>query len=120
MDFIWDISQESRIHGAASEARRATSKADAVVQEYARLQRRLERLSLATQAMWELLRDNSGLTEEDLQTKILEVDLRDGRTDGKMQSQITDCPNCGAKTNSKRTLCVMCGAPLPVAHSFEV
>ncbi len=120
MDFIWDLHQESRINRLSTEADRASSKADAVVNDYARLQRRVERLALATQAMWELLRDHSSLTEEQLQTKILEVDLRDGKTDGKIKTQITDCPSCKARTNSKRTLCVMCGAPLPVAHSFEV
>ena len=91
-----------------------------MVSEFARLQRRLDRLSLGCQAMWELLRDRAGITEEELAQKILEVDLRDGKTDGRMSTQITDCPKCGANTNSKRTVCVMCGAPLPVSHSFEV
>lgn len=47
-------------------------------------------------------------------------DLRDGTTDGRMQTQITDCPQCLARTNSKRSSCVMCGAPLAVKQRFEV
>lgn len=120
MDFIWDLHQEGRINNTQQEARAAGAKADAVVAEFGRMQRRLDRLSLATQAMWELLRDRAGITEEELKTKILEVDLRDGMTDGRMSTQITDCPKCGAKTNSKRATCVMCGAPLDLRHSFEV
>lgn len=120
MDFIWDLHQDGRIQDAQQEARVAGSKADAVVSEFARMHRRLDRLALASQAMWELLRDRAGITEEELKAKILEVDLRDGTTDGRMSTQITDCPKCGAKTNSKRATCVMCGAPLEVRHLFEV
>ena len=120
MNFIWDLHQDSRIGQASNEARQASNKADAVVSEFARLQRRIDRLSLAAQAMWELLRDRSGVTEDELQTKILEIDLRDGLTNGRMQTQITDCPQCQAKTNSKRSTCVICGAPLTKGHSFEV
>lgn len=120
MNFIWDIHQDGQIDRAQSEAREAGSKADAVVIEFSRIQRRLDRLSLGCQAMWELLRDRSLVTEEELKMKILEVDLRDGTTDGRMSTQITDCPKCGAKTNSKRATCVMCGAPLEVRHAFEV
>lgn len=116
MDFIWDLHQDGRIQDAQQEARVA----DAVVSEFARMHRRLDRLALASQAMWELLRDRAGITEEELKAKILEVDLRDGTTDGRMSTQITDCPKCVAKTNSKRATCVMCGAPLEVRHSFEV
>lgn len=120
MDFIWDIHQDGRIADTQRQAQEAGNKADAVVSEFARMQRRIDRLSLGCQAMWELLRDRLGVTEEELTTKMLEVDLRDGSTDGKMSTQITDCPKCGAKTNSKRATCVMCGAPLEVKHRFEV
>jgi len=71
--------------------------------------------------MWELLRDREGVQEEEeLVTKILEVNLRDGTTDGRMGTEIADCPKCGEKTNSKRATCVMCGVPLPVEHAVEV
>ncbi len=120
MDFLWDIHQQGQISSANQAADRAENKADAVVADLARSQRRIERLALCCQAMWELLRDKYGLNEEELQTRILEIDLRDGMTDGKMRMQIVDCPNCGAKTNTKRSLCVICGAPLPLKHTFEV
>jgi hypothetical protein len=62
MDFIWDLHQDGRIQDAQQEARVAGSKADAVVSEFARMQRRLDRLSLGCQAMWELLRERAGIT----------------------------------------------------------
>jgi len=120
MDFVWDVYQDGRINHAEQEARVAGSKADAVVAEFGRFQRRIDRLSLACQSMWELLRDRCGITEEELAAKILEIDLRDGSKDGKMGTQTFNCAKCGAKTNSKRASCVMCGEPLPTGQTFEV
>lgn len=120
MDLLWDLHQQGQISSANQTADRAVNKAENAVAELSRLQRRIERLSLCCQAMWEVLRDKHGLTEEELQNRILEIDLRDGATDGKMRTQIVDCPSCGSKTNTKRSLCVICGAPLPSKHSFEV
>jgi hypothetical protein len=84
------------------------------------LERRVNRLSLLCQSMWELLRERAEFTDDQLATKVLEVDLRDGRTDGRMSTQISNCPSCGRKTNSRRSTCVICGAELPKAHPFEV
>src|SRR3954452_18588747 len=83
------------------------------------LERRVNRLSLLCQSMWELLRERAEFTDDQLAAKVLEVDLRDGTNDGRMATQITNCPSCGRKTNSKRSSCVICGAELPKAHSFE-
>jgi hypothetical protein len=84
------------------------------------LGRRIDRLSLACQAMWELLRDKAGVTEDELRDKILEVDLRDGSTDGKMASFIVECPHCKARTNSRRPTCIICGLEIPRKHQLEV
>jgi hypothetical protein len=84
------------------------------------LERRLNRLSLLCQSMWELLRERAEFSDEQLAAKVLEVDLRDGRNDNRIDTQISDCPSCGRKTNSKRSTCIICGAELPKAHPFEV
>ncbi len=120
MDLLWDPHQQGQISCANQTADRAANKAESAAAELSRLQRRIERLSLCCQAMWELLREKHGLTEDELQSRILEIDLRDSTTDGKMRMQIVDCPSCGSKTNTKRSLCVICGAPLPLKHTFEV
>lgn len=80
---------------------------------------RLERLQLACQAMWELIRDRTQLTEQDLENKILEIDVRDGKIDGQISTQALECHACGRPTNSKRATCVICGAPLNRQHKFE-
>lgn len=116
---IWEAYQQTKIAGAERTAERAMSKADRYASDIADLRRQLERLSLACQAMWELLRDRSDLTEEDIDSKILEIDARDGSIDGRIGAQLTNCTSCGRPTNSKRGSCVMCGAPLKRQHQFE-
>ena len=90
-----------------------------LAQEVRELERRNDRMSLASQALWELLRERTDLTEEDLQAKILEVDLRDGVEDGKMSKRVSECPQCQRPTNSKRSHCVYCGAVLEKPNAFE-
>ncbi len=117
---IWELQQQSKIASAEEKAQRAMSKADRYAQEIAALKRHTERLSLACQAMWELVRERTGLTEEEIEVKILEIDARDGRIDRKIATRHLACPSCGKPTNSKRTICVLCGAPLTRDHQFEV
>jgi hypothetical protein len=116
---LWEAYQQTRIAGAERAAESAESKVDRYARKTDELQRHVERLSLACQAMWELLRECSDLNEEDLENKILEVDGRDGCVDGKIGLQMLDCPACGRKTNSKRNSCIMCGAPIKRPSQFD-
>jgi hypothetical protein len=116
---IWEAYQQTKIAGAERTADRAMSKADRYAADIADISRKVDRLSLACQAMWELLRDRSELTEDDIEAKILEIDGRDGRVDGKIATKLVDCATCGRPTNSRRGSCVMCGAPLKRDHQFE-
>jgi len=115
---IWDLYQQKGINEARSTATSASHKVDRQKEQLNDLLRHIDRLSLASQAMWELLRDYSDLTEEHLEAKMLEIDGRDGKVDGKMSATTFDCPHCGRPTNSRRDNCVMCGAPLPRQHKF--
>ncbi len=115
---LWETYQQSRIAGAEQAAESAEARADRYARKLDEVQRHVERLSLACQAMWELLREVSDLTEEELEKKILEVDGRDGCVDGKIGVQPVDCPACGRKTSSKRSSCVMCGAPIKRPYPF--
>ena len=70
-----------------------------------------ERLYLVVQAMWELLKDKAGLTDADLDAKVHEIDMRDGRLDGQDSTQ-TDpltCRQCGRTILSGQAQCSWCG-----------
>ena len=71
----------------------------------------VEKLFMITQALWTLLQEQHGYSDEDLIQRIQEIDLQDGRLDGKVaRSKIRpDCPQCGRKLMGKRPVCLYCG-----------
>jgi len=79
----------------------------------------IERLRLASQAMWELLRDKHGLTDTDIEDKIQEIDLRDGVDDDQMTITMIACPACGKQGRSYRRVCLYCGASIPKPEVFS-
>jgi hypothetical protein len=80
---------------------------------------RLARTTLACQALWELVRERAGITEEELLMKMDEIDLRDGVKDGKMTATTIVCRCCARKVNTKSSRCMYCGAELVKPHVFQ-
>ncbi len=121
MDIFIDTHQYRQINAAKSVAEAAKSNAERQADKIRQLERQLNKTSLASQAMWELFREVTGLTDERILAKMEEIDLRDGQRDGTIGVQILDCPGCGRKTNSRRHTCVFCGADTAGSgdHVFE-
>lgn len=116
---MWDLLQHFQIESAREEAHDATSAAYIQGSRIDALEAQVERLTLASQAMWELLRDHSGLTEGQLYSKILEIDGRDGAVDGAISSEVITCPHCNQKTNTHKLRCVYCRKPVKPKHQFK-
>ena len=58
----------------------------------------IERQMIISEAIWELLKEKVGLTDEDLVKKVREIDLRDGVLDGRVKPEPPiACPKCGKK-----------------------
>lgn len=83
------------------------------------LESQLDRLHLITQGLWELVQTKTGLTDEELLAKIEEVDLRDGRLDGKIRPQPADCDQCGRKVSIRTNSCLYCGAKAAATDPFK-
>ena len=74
-----------------------------------RLERKLPMMVLVNKAMWEILEDKIGVTPDELASKVTEIDLRDGVTDGKFKPAPMDCPECDAKICNDFRRCLFCG-----------
>ncbi len=74
------------------------------------LENAMEHLALACRAMWSLLTENTTLTDDDLLKRMEQIDLQDGRADGKVTGKIAKCPKCGRTMPPKRSKCMYCGA----------
>jgi hypothetical protein len=118
---LWDIHQDGRIRSASREADTAKTKINRASEDLLKLQRQVAHLTLMCQSMWEVLREQTGLTDDQLRVKVADVDTRDGRADGKIRGQVFPCPACGANCNSSRQNCTMCGEDLKKhkPHIFE-
>lgn len=85
------------------------------------LEQRYERLKLVTAALWQLVKANNGLTDEDLKRYIEKVDLADGKLDGKMdrQGSAMDCPRCKRRILRSASVCPWCGQRPESGNAFE-
>lgn len=117
---IWDHYLHRRMKVAEANAEGAKEVAITTGTAISALNSQVETLVLANQAMWELLSEKSGLTEADLINKMNEVDLRDGKLDGKIEKKvIRECGECGHKISKQRTVCYWCGTALPTHSPFS-
>jgi len=73
------------------------------------LEATVAKILMINEALWEIIRDKHGMTEEDLHNKIYEVDMRDGQADGKNQRKASKCPNCDHMVSSRHAACLYCG-----------
>jgi hypothetical protein len=80
---------------------------------------RMDRLTLVCMALWALLREKTGLTEQDLLKKVEEIDLSDGVLDGKVRSTVAKCAQCGRAISPRHRRCIYCGAENPSHDPFK-
>lgn len=77
------------------------------------LEHRLAKMSLINQALWEILRRENELRDDEILSKVAEIDLRDGTLDEHMNKGPIHCPSCGRKTSRRQRRCIYCSAEIP-------
>lgn len=110
-----DIS-DAMTRGAAARAGTEAAQATASARH---LEARLERLSLVCMAMWSLLQDKLGVTEEELIQRVKLLDTIDGVEDGKATRTVGRCANCHRPMNARHQKCLYCGAQKIVQSAFD-
>ena len=80
---------------------------------------KFEKMKLVNMAMWTFLKEEKGLTEDDLINRVKEIDKLDGSADGKLRIGIKKCGKCGRTLNPKFEKCQYCGFVTPVGSVFE-
>jgi hypothetical protein len=116
---LWDIVQQAQINRSAGNAvqaenaaRLARSEMRGATDDIRELEKRFDALSLTCAALWELLRQETRMSDEQLVDKIQEIDLQDGSLDGKVAHDAKQCPKCPQKNHPHRDTCLYCGATL--------
>ena len=107
----WAARQQAVAQRADMAAEHASATASEARSNVEMMQMDVERLLMITEALWTMLRDEHGYTDEQLIQKVQENDMRDGRLDGKVAKQPpSECPQCGRAISARRPMCVFCGA----------
>lgn len=89
------------------------AEAENAVSDIHALRQEVGRLFLLTEALWQLLKDQHGYTEEVLLRKVAEIDFRDGKLDGRVtHNQPLPCPKCHRPCGHEQTTCLFCGEEL--------
>jgi hypothetical protein len=83
------------------------------------LERRFEKLSLLCRAMWTLVQERTGLTEEEIARRAVEIDLLDGKADGKVSVKASMCVSRNRTVAPRHARCIYCGAEKRVDSVFE-
>ena len=109
---LWDLYQHYQIEQLESRVDRvqtATAEDSGARRASQHLEERVDRLVLLCRAMFELLQESTGHTDERLSAKIPEIDLRDGQADGRMSPSPKRCPKCDAMMSPRFGRCLFCG-----------
>ncbi len=84
------------------------SQAMQAVNEHEKLAGEVHHLSLLLEAVWSLLREKTGLSDEELKAELRAVKLKHAEAAAK--SEPGNCTNCGKALAAESNKCVFCGA----------
>lgn len=119
---LFDLYQQGRINtvaATADQAARDAKQAKDLVYEIKELEARIDKLSMINMAMWQIIKEETKKQDEDLFAMVQDIDLRDGRLDGKVKKQIKKCHKCGRTMSRRHQRCLYCGSPALDADIFE-
>jgi len=112
---LYDLHQNRQIADARTAAATASSKAEQYGHTIKELERKIGRLAMINQAMWDLLSQKTGVTEEELQDKVEEiVEANQGQ-----KNLAVMCVKCHRPSTVKQPKCLYCGAELPRGNVFQ-
>jgi hypothetical protein len=119
MNVFYELQQNARTGAAEATSARSASRVESMARRVDDLEERLNRLTLINVALWSLLEEQTPLTEEDLSRRVQEIDLADGKVDGKLHAQLEPCPRCGQTLSKRHRRCLHCGYEPPPASAFD-
>lgn len=104
LDLIWDVWQWQRIREVEEKQRDAGGRVTDVQERLRGLDETVGRLMTTTAAMWSLVKEKTGATDEELLARVkkLEAEQAEGRVAVK-------CGKCGRTVPSGKKRCMYCG-----------
>jgi len=110
VSICWEAHQQFSIRAAEARAADASARVHDVRADVRMLVDALDRMALVHRAMWELVAPRRDISEEELAAKVREIDLRDGKLDGRLRPEVRRCPKCQRTMQRRHIVCLSCGA----------
>lgn len=114
--FDSEYRQRSDIESLKRTAAIANDSVDVALDQLGEARRRIAQLELTMEALVRLLETKGGIERQELALMIQQVDLADGREDGRIGPDRTSsaprCGTCARPLNPKREACIYCGAEI--------
>ena len=102
-----DARQDRRIRENAREASVSSRQADHAMEKTRQQERRIAKLQIIAQAMWQILEEKMGVTEAELVQRITEIERAAAN-----KTEAHECAACGRVTKASAPKCMYCGTPL--------
>ena len=100
----------SNYYGQNQDISTATSNASHAKLEVEFLRHEMERILIINQALWEIIKETNHLDKDLLYKKMIEIDGRDGKVDGKVsKSPPKHCEKCNQILPRDKPFCFYCG-----------
>jgi len=119
LDILYDIHQNTKINEAKAQAQAGVRQAERVGERLEDVQERLDKMALLNLALWSLLKEKLDVTDAELEARVQELDLQDGKLDGRISSKPVDCPDCNRPLHQRHRRCLYCGFQLQAGSGFE-
>lgn len=117
--FMFGYTAASISGSNTSTANAAQSTATAAQRQVKHIEDRLDRLALINMALWSLIQDKTGLTEDDLLERVRLIDMMDGVEDGKVTRTASKCTKCDRVMNPRHEKCMYCGHAKLIQSAFD-
>jgi hypothetical protein len=117
---MWDMFQEIRSNDLRAQQGDTQSSLKSASGDISELTRQVRKLALVNQALYELLKERTGITDEDLRRRVEAIDKRDGAANGRIDAAPLKCPECGGSFTAGALACQSCGAAVAPKYPFEV
>lgn len=84
--------------------------------DYRKLEERVSKLELIAESLWRILQEEHGYDDIRLIEKMTDIDLEDGRYDGKKAKGkgFMTCTKCQRNNAIHHTTCMYCGEPFVI------
>lgn len=115
LNFLWDAGQEAQIHAARRQLAESKETALDAKSRVAPLEHKLERLTLVTEALWEIVKHQTGRKDADLVAIMTDLAL----SDGKHRRPVATCHQCARVFPRSHSRCIYCNTPNREASAFD-